>query len=141
MARTFKPTISVDFDGVIHSYERGWQDGRIYGSVVPGFFDWLVRVSDRAIVVVFSSRSKSPETLADMESWLNDRHGEWLASLENRRDRDRGFEAYLRLTFAADKPAALVTIDDRAICFNGKWDDPAFSIESILAFKPWYQAA
>jgi hypothetical protein len=41
----------------------------------------------------------------------------------------------LYLRFPTQKPAAFLTIDDRAICFQGSFEqlDP----ETLLAFKPW----
>ena len=37
------------------------------------------------------------------------------------------------IRFTTDKPSAMVTIDDRALTFDGTW--PSF--DSLKAFKPW----
>ncbi len=120
----FKPTLAVDFDGVIHSYERGWQDGVIYGEVVPGFFEWVARVRHQFKLVIYSSRSRDADLREAMRAWLHSRIPYGHVDISD-------FE------FAHEKPAAWLTIDDRCIRFDGKWDDPALTADAMLAFKPW----
>lgn len=58
--------VALDFDGVIHSYEKGLHDGSIYGTVMPGFVEtYKYWVRNGVQLVVFSCReSKS------IEEWL-----------------------------------------------------------------------
>ena len=128
----FKPTICVDFDGVIHSYERGWQNGVIYGTVVPGFFEWVERVRFQFKLVIYSSRSKTDEGVAAMGLWLHEKRNEWIKAGGERHPTEP-----LEIEFAHEKPAAWLTIDDRAICFRGDWGDSALSPEAMRSFKPW----
>jgi hypothetical protein len=128
----FKPIICVDFDGVIHSYERGWQDGVIYGEVVPGFFEWTERVRDQFRLVIYSSRSKTEDGIVAMATWLSDKRNAWIAAGGQRNSVEP-----LESEFAYEKPAAWLTIDDRAVQFRGDWTDPALTPEAIRAFKPW----
>lgn len=127
------PVISVDFDGTVHSYEWGWQDGTIYGTVIPGFFEWLMSVYEKFTVVIFSTRSAEKDKLDDMARWLNEqwimwRHGE-------HGDNDAPEE--IPVTFSVDKPKAHVSIDDRTIRFDGHWDAQELQAEALAAFKPW----
>lgn len=117
-----KPILCIDFDGVIHSYERGWQDGEIYGSLTPGFREWALRAAEHFKLVVYSSRSKTPEGIRAMQ--------EWLAA--------QGC-ANLPLDFADTKPPAFLTIDDRAVTFTGSW--AALPPDALLVFKPWNQGS
>lgn len=128
----FKPTICIDFDGVIHSYEKGWQDGVIYGEVVPGFFEWVERVRDQFKLVVYSSRSKTDDGVTAMGLWLHTKRNEWIRSGGARHPTEP-----LTLEFAHEKPAAWLTIDDRAIRFSGDWESPEITAEAMRAFKPW----
>lgn len=49
-------TIAVDFDGVIHAYSRGWQDGTIYDGPVPGAVDALHALMGQYAVFVHTTR-------------------------------------------------------------------------------------
>ena len=119
MNKDHKPTLLLDFDGVIHSYERGWQDGRIYGTVTPGFFEWAAEAQELFELVVYSSRSKEPAGVEAMRLWLKQQPG------------SEGVE----LSFAHEKPAAFLTIDDRALMFRGSW--APFDPVTLRRFKPW----
>jgi hypothetical protein len=126
----FRPIICVDFDGVIHSYDKGWQDGSIYGEVVPGFFDWLCIAKHSLDIVVYSSRSRDPGQNAIMQEWLTKRWHFW-------RDANDLEQMILPVTFASEKPAAWLTIDDRAITFKGDWFAPELRPTTIWGFRPW----
>lgn len=122
-----KPILCVDFDGVIHRYTSGWKGETVISDpVVLGFFDWLRETTEHFDVQVYSSRSKSPDARLAMENWLREQHEQHLAA--------GGKEAPIgALKFAAEKPAAYLTIDDRAICFAGAFP----SVAEMQAFKPW----
>lgn len=128
-----KPIVCVDFDGVIHSYDRGWQDGAIYGIVVPGFFEWLKVAQDYFQIVIYSSRSKTADGVAAMREWLDRENQRWLDESGKTGEEYNGFP----VVFAHEKPPAFLTIDDRAITFNGDWFDDAYWPEKLRDFKPW----
>ena len=117
-----KPILCVDFDGVLHAYTSGWMGAAVIPDPpVPGAIAWLLEAVDRFEVVIYSSRSKDPEGREAMATWLRHHLGSSTALL----------------TFAHEKPAAFLTIDDRAIKFDGDWSKLAPA--KLLEFKPWYQ--
>jgi hypothetical protein len=56
-------TVAFDFDGVIHTYENGWQDGTIYGEPVEGIFGLIKYVQTQHAVFVHTTRN--PVEVAD----------------------------------------------------------------------------
>jgi hypothetical protein len=131
--RTYRPTIAVDFDGCIHSYERGWQGGEIYGTVVPGFFEWVFDAGYAFHVVIHSSRATRPGHVPVMRSWLQEHYAAWRAI----QPEPRRYPYHLGLEIVAAKPPAWITVDDRCIRFDGHWDELALRPDALLAFKPW----
>lgn len=117
-----KKTICIDFDGVIHSYDKGWQDGSIYGTVVPGFFDWAEKAQKDFRLVIYSTRSATQNGIDEMRQWL-------FKQLLDRR--------HIEFEFAIEKPKAFLTIDDRAIQFKGDWTSPELAIDALKIFTTW----
>lgn len=126
----YKPILCIDFDGVIHDYTKGWQDGVIYGNVTEGFFEWAEKASKFFRLVIYSSRSKDKAGLEAMQLWLYNQRYKW---------RQNGGKSEttepVELEFANEKPPAFITIDDRALTFKGDWG--AFDPETLRMFKPW----
>jgi hypothetical protein len=128
------PIICVDFDGVIHSYTSGWQGVDVIpDDPVPGAFEWLMQhlpVPEGLghfgeyrgpEVCIYSSRSKDPKGVKAMKEWFI-KHGlPWQYINDD------------VLKFPTQKPAAFLTIDDRAICFNGTFP----TTSEMMGFNPW----
>lgn len=122
-----KPILALDFDGVMHRYSQGWQDGTIYDVATPGLFNFLDRAVEDFHVVVYSSRSGSRQGISAMVEWLTDRQKEWMAMGGKLKSKA------LPIEFCDEKPPAWLTLDDRALTFSGTWP----SNEEMMAFKPW----
>lgn len=114
-----KKTVVFDFDGVIHSYTSGWKgEDVIPDPPVTGIKDSVQQIRNAGYeVVVVSTRCATSKGLEAVKTYLAD----------NEIAVDR---------VCKEKPPAIVYIDDRAICFDGKSDE---LLEKIEQFKPWYQ--
>lgn len=143
-----KPILCLDFDGVIHSYSSGWKGAaEIPDPPVPGAMEAILGyLAEGFEVAIFSSRSKSFWGRIEMRAWLRRHLREhfWKIDLEHPEapwtglDTDELHDSSARgvvkkIKWPWFKPPALITIDDRAICFDGTFP----SAESIRAFKPW----
>jgi hypothetical protein len=77
-------------------------------------------------VAIYSSRSESPVGLIAMQQWLNDHLRQAFGI--------RAADAIAAgISWPKSKPAAFLTIDDRALTFDGTWP----SIAALKAFVPW----
>jgi|SRR5208282_1523940 len=126
-----KPILCLDFDGVIHWYRKGWQDGSIYDSVTPGFFAWAEKASQHFQLFIYSSRSSTADGIAAMRHWLLIEHAKWKEIVSSQGAVD------IEFNFISIKPPAFITIDDRAFQFKGRWDDENLIPEKLKLFKPW----
>lgn len=116
---TMKPTIAVDFDGVIHQYD-GWKDGTIYGTVMPGCVETLQRLKDAGWnIIVHSSRACDKVVdnvlcrgqLQEMYEWLNKHKVPYQSIWAN-----------------TGKPLADLYLDDRGVRFCGWLGEDAFAL-------------
>lgn len=130
-------TIIIDFDGVIHSYVSKWtKASEVNDLPVPGAMGALVELSCHFKVAIISSRSHQVGGIEAMRSYIR-RH--LVSSFEDypcdAKPELMAANIINRLEFPLHKPAATVTIDDRALQFDGDWSK--ITPERITNFKPW----
>lgn len=125
-----KPILCVDFDGVINGYQSGWKGAdQIPDPPVPGAISWLLKAQDYFDIQIYSSRSSQTGGIIAMQNYLMNH------AIHVFGDIDDAAVFMSEIKFPTQKPAAFLTIDDRAICFDGDWSklDP----EILKEFKPW----
>ena len=123
-----KPILCLDFDGVIHSYTTPWQSADVIPDPpVDGALEFMAAAASVFQVHIFSSRSNQEGGVEAMMAWVG-KHAKEYPPLLN---------VIEHLRFPRAKPAAFVTLDDRAITFEGpgKWPD----VDLLLQFKPWHK--
>lgn len=154
---TYRPIICIDFDGVIHRYTSGWQGvGVIKDAPVSGAMRWIAENAYREDVqiAISSSRSKNLFGRWAMKRWLRIHLGifyaghlrgegpnlpgeEMMVPWTGLDAIDQGHEwarhTIRKIKWPWFKPAAFVSIDDRAITFNGTFPP----VDKILTFRPW----
>ncbi|MBN2388836.1 MAG: hypothetical protein JXB85_17605 [Anaerolineales bacterium] len=125
-----KPILCLDFDGVCHSYTSGWKGAEVIpDDAVAGLFEFLEQAAPHFEIQVFSSRSLQPGGMKAMQVWFEQQRSKWLA------EGGQGGEKYT-ISFPTEKPAAFVSIDDRAITFTGQWPE----VDFLRNFQPWHKA-
>jgi hypothetical protein len=124
---TRRPTLCLDFDGVLHAYTSGWKGAEIIpDEPVPGALEFLDLARKHFKLAIYSSRSAYPTGIKWMQVWLRD-------YLLDAFGMDKADDIMDDIDWPTSKPSAFLTIDDRALTFTGTWP----SIKELLAFKPW----
>lgn len=94
-----RKTVCIDFDGVLAEYD-GWKGEDVLGDPKQGAKEFVERVLRDYDVVVHTTRN-----LGKVVNWL----------IEH--------EFPPQMTVSREKPPALAYIDDRAVRFEGDFDD------------------
>jgi len=103
--------LMIDFDGVIHDYTDGWNDGKITGGLIPGSAEAIEILRQDYEIVIFTTRAAPPE---EEEGQSNTEQvkavSDWLKQQGVYFDKITG-----------EKLGAIAYIDDKGIRFEGNW--------------------
>jgi len=100
--------IAIDFDGVIHNFDKGYHDGTCYGDPIPGSLEALKELSTKYRIIIFTAKAKSNRPLVNGKTGV-ELVSEWL-------DEHGVLDCVSEIT--AEKPRAILYIDDNAYRFD-----------------------
>lgn len=111
-----KPTIAIDFDGVLRAGRHDQADARGW---VVGARLALRQLAERYRIIVYSCRCLTPGGEQDIWDWLHERGAVPLVH-----------------AVTARKPDAVAYVDDRAVRLDGAWDATTMDEIEDLASRP-----
>lgn len=109
-------TVAVDFDGVLHSYDKGWHDGTIYGDWKPGAVAALSQLMQQYAVFIHTTRDAK-----QVARWIEQQSG-YAFECTTRVPRSGFWNEQGVLLVTDRKLPAVAYIDDRAVRFTN-WPD------------------
>jgi len=99
--------LAIDFDGVIHNFDKGFHDGTCYGDPIDGSLDALKQLSKKYKIIIFTAKAKHDRPLINGKTGV-ELVSEWL-------DKHGVLEYISKIT--AEKPRAFLYIDDNGYRF------------------------
>ncbi|MDR2534983.1 MAG: hypothetical protein LBD29_03005, partial [Treponema sp.] len=121
ISETGTKVVAVDFDGVINSYVSGWKGPSETDAPVLSAAESLKTLFNSGYkVIIFSTRANTREGIETIREYL--------------RKHTENNELADTIEITGQKPIADMYIDDRAIPFNGDWEE---TLKQIEQFKPW----
>ena len=122
-----KQILCLDFDGVLHSYTSGWKGADVIPDPpVAGAMEFLFNASFHFSIHIFSSRSHQKGGIDAMREWVK----HWVETeLDEFHHPGHLYLVERDIEFPTAKPPAHVSIDDRALTFDGTWPE----MQAILA--------
>ena len=117
MNNEYKPTVCLDFDGVINSYSEWFGDDCIPDPIVNGAKEFIDEAQKQYNICIFTTRANTQKGKLAVKKYLE----------------DNNIDTH-NIEITSIKPPAIVYIDDRSICFTGTFDG---LLDKINTFKPW----
>ena len=112
--------IAIDFDGVIHTFDKGWYDGTCYGEPLPGSLEAIIKLSETHNIIIFTAKAKPSRPLVDGKTGVQ-LVREWLEKHEVMK--------YVS-EITAEKPRSQIYIDDKGYHFQN-WKDTMNYLDSL----------
>ncbi len=112
--------LAIDFDGVIHGFDRGWHDGTCYGSPISGSIEAVKELSKKFKIIIFTAKAKPNRPLVNKKTGKQ-LVEEWL--------KQYGLFEYIT-EITSEKPRAVLYIDDKGYRFSS-WKDTLKYLQKI----------
>lgn len=115
-------TYGIDFDGVIHSFDKGYHDGTIYGTPIDGAIESIRFIMKSSTVFIFTAR----RPLSEVVEWM--RNFGFECVLDDGREKFWNTKGVILVTNR--KIPAFAYIDDRAVRFES-WNQTMHDIRNL----------